>query len=169
MSLIRGEGSWAVRANRRITVSNPTRQPKLAQKLRVRSETFADHYSQARQFYISQTPVEQQHIAASFTFELSKVETPAIRSRMVAHLLNVDKSLAEAVGSELGLQSMPKPAEPARAPRTDLKALRSLSISLNCPRKFTGRKLEFWSRMASRAGCSKRYGVRSKKRAPHLK
>ena len=113
----------------------------VGEKLRVRSETFSDHYSQARQFYISQTPVEQQHIADSFTFELSKVETPAIRSRMVAHLLNVDKSLAEAVGSELGLQSMPKPAEPARAPRTDLKALRSLSISLNCPRKFTGRKV----------------------------
>jgi catalase len=111
------------------------------EKLRVRSETFADHYSQARQFYISQTPVEQQHIADSFTFELSKVETAAIRSRMVAHLLNVDKGLAETVGNALGLQSMPKPAEPARAPLTDLKALRSLSISLNCPRKFTGRKV----------------------------
>ena len=112
-----------------------------AEKLRVRSETFADHYSQARQFYISQTPIEQQHIADSFTFELGKVETPAIRSRMVAHLLNVDKGLAQTVGNALGLQAMPKPAEPARAPLTDLKALRSLSILLNCPRKFTGRKV----------------------------
>src|SRR5689334_14204214 len=51
------------------------------QKQRVRSETFADHYSQARQFYLSQTPIEQTHIAAAFTFELSKVETPAIRAR----------------------------------------------------------------------------------------
>jgi catalase len=51
-------------------------------KRRIRSETFADHYSQARQFYLSQTPVEQSHIAAAFTFELSKVETPAIRARM---------------------------------------------------------------------------------------
>ena len=111
------------------------------EKLRVRSETFADHYSQARQFYISQAPIEQQHIADSFTFELSKVETPAIRSRMVAHLLNVDKGLAETVSNALGLPAMPKAAEPARAPLTDLKALRSLSISLNCPSKFTGRKV----------------------------
>ena len=44
---------------------------------------FADHYSQARQFYISQTEVEQTHIADAFVFELSKVETPAIRARMV--------------------------------------------------------------------------------------
>ena len=44
-------------------------------KLRVRSETFADHYSQARQFYLSQTEVEQKHIADALTFELSKVET----------------------------------------------------------------------------------------------
>ena len=82
-------------------------------KVRVRSETFADHYSQARQFYISQTPIEQEHIAASFTFELSKVETPAIRSRMVADLLNVDKELAMKVSEELRLPELPKAAETA--------------------------------------------------------
>ncbi len=42
-------------------------------KVRVRSETFADHYSQARQFYVSQTPIEQTHIANALVFELSKV------------------------------------------------------------------------------------------------
>src|SRR5688572_8137116 len=60
-------------------------------KLRERSETFADHYSQARQFYKSQTPTEQNHVANGLVFELSKVETPAIRTRMVAHLLNIDQ------------------------------------------------------------------------------
>jgi catalase len=64
-------------------------------KARIRSETFADHYSQARQFYVSQTATEQKHIASAFTFELSKVETPAIRARMVAHLRNVDEDLAK--------------------------------------------------------------------------
>jgi catalase len=63
-------------------------------KLRIRSESFADHYSQARQFYISQTPLEQTHIADSFVFELSKVERPEIRSRIVSHLFNVDDGLA---------------------------------------------------------------------------
>src|SRR3546814_4005959 len=54
------------------------------EKRRIRAESFADHYSQARQFYISQTEVERGHIAAALTFELSKVETPAIRARMVS-------------------------------------------------------------------------------------
>ena len=51
-------------------------------KLRLRAESFADHYSQARQFYVSQTPVEQTHIKDAFVFELSKIETPAIRARV---------------------------------------------------------------------------------------
>ena len=63
-------------------------------KQRIRAESFADHYSQARQFYISQTPPEQAHIAAALTFELSKVKTPVIRERMVSHLLNIDDGLA---------------------------------------------------------------------------
>src|SRR5690606_34456906 len=61
------------------------------QKVRLRAESFADHYSQARQFFISQTIVEQRHIAMALTFELSKVETPVIRERMVSHLLNIDE------------------------------------------------------------------------------
>ena len=111
------------------------------QKLRTRPDSFADHYSQARQFYVSQTPIEQEHIAASFAFELSKVETPAIRSRMVAHLLNVEKGLAETVASALGLQTMPKSAEAARPTRPDLKASPSLSIIRNPLDSFEGRKV----------------------------
>jgi catalase len=110
-------------------------------KLRVRSETFADHYSQARQFYISQTTIEQNHIAASFIFELSKVEEPSIRARMVSHLMNVHDELAEKVASGLGLDKLPKRAEPAKTPRTDLKASAALSILKNGPEKFEGRKV----------------------------
>ena len=47
----------------------------------------ADHYSQARQFFISQTSYEQAHIASALVFELSKVEHLHIRVAMVAHLL----------------------------------------------------------------------------------
>jgi catalase len=65
------------------------------QKQRIRSESFADHYSQARQFYISQTPTEQTHIVSALVFELSKVERPDIRSRVVSHLLNIDNDLAQ--------------------------------------------------------------------------
>lgn len=110
-------------------------------KARVRSDTFTDHYSQARQFYISQTPIEQGHIAASFTFELSKVERPDIRSRIVAHLMNVDTGLAEKVANDLGLKGMPNKAEAAKATRTDLKPSKALSILLNAHETFEGRKV----------------------------
>jgi catalase len=68
-------------------------------RVRVRPESFADHHSQARQFYISQTKVEQTHIAAALVFELSKVEEPAIRERVVSHLPNIDPGLAEQVAA----------------------------------------------------------------------
>jgi catalase len=110
-------------------------------KQRVRSETFADHYSQARQFYISQTEVERTHIAAAFSFELSKVENPAIRARMVSHLLNVDEGLAATVAERLRLKSMPSPAAAARPTRADLKSSPALSILLNGPSTFKGRKV----------------------------
>ena len=83
--------------------------------MRLRAESFADHYSQARQFFNSQTVPEQRHIAMALTFELSKVETPVIRERMVAHLLNIDDGLAETVADKLGMKTLPKPADAAVA------------------------------------------------------
>ncbi|WP_027059868.1 catalase [Mesorhizobium loti] len=110
-------------------------------KARLRSETFADHYSQARQFYISQQPVEQGHIAAALTFELSKVQTPVIRERIVSHLLNIDDGLAAKVADALGLKTMPKPADAAVPTRRDLAPSDALSILKNGPGRFEGRKL----------------------------
>lgn len=111
------------------------------EKRRLRSESFADHYSQARQFYISQTDVEQQHIAAALTFELSKVKTPVIRERMVSHLLNIDESLGNKVAEKLGLREMPEPADAAVATRMDLEPSPALSIIAKGPKRFEGRKL----------------------------
>ena len=110
-------------------------------KLRMRSASFADHYSQARQFYISQTEPEQQHIADALTFELSKVETLAIRTRVVSHLLNIDTDLAERVAYGLRLKEMPKPADAARPTQEHLQKSPALSILLNGPTSFTGRKV----------------------------
>ena len=109
--------------------------------MRLRPESFADHYSQARQFFISQTPPEQRHIANALTFELSKVETPVIRERMVSHLFNIDETLAHTVAAKLGLKTMPKPAEAAVQTRQDLEPSPALSIVLNGPKRFEGRKL----------------------------
>ncbi|WP_165251490.1 catalase [Paludisphaera soli] len=110
-------------------------------KLRARPETFSDHYSQARQFYISQTDIEKAHIANAITFELSKVETPAIRSRVVAHLLNIDKGLAETVARQIRLKEMPKPADALKPTRQDLPPSKALSIVQNGPKSFAGRKV----------------------------
>lgn len=111
------------------------------QKVRERSETFSDHYSQARQFYISQTKTEQEHIANSLVFELSKVETQIIRERLVSHLPHIDRELAEQVTKGLGLQGPVKPAAAARETRMDLKPSKALSIIENGPKSLAGRKV----------------------------
>ncbi len=110
-------------------------------KERARSPSFADHYSQARQFYISQTPNEQFHLANALVFELSKVNTMTIREKMVGHLLNIDRGLAEKVIEGLGLTSIPTAATPAKPVNTTLPKSPTLSILLNGPEKFQGRKL----------------------------
>jgi catalase len=110
-------------------------------KGRLRPESFADHYSQARQFYISQTPIEQKHIGDALTFELSKCERPDIRARMVSHLLNIAPDLAQAVANGLGLAELPQPAKAARPTRQDLPPSDALSIVKRGPGAFEGRKL----------------------------
>lgn len=111
------------------------------EKMRVRSPSFADHYSQARQFYISQTALEQKHIADALIFELSKVERLAIRERMVSHLLNIDKGLAFKVSKGLRLAHIPKPMKAATPTLMSLKKSKALSIQLNGPVNFAGRKI----------------------------
>ena len=110
-------------------------------KQRMRPESFADHYSQARQFYVSQTPIEQKHIGDALTFELSKVERPDIRARMVSHLLNIDSSLAATVANGLGIVDLPAAAKAAQPTREDLEPSPALSIVQRGPQSFAGRKL----------------------------
>jgi catalase len=119
------------------TFANPEEGP----KVRLRPESFADHYSQARQFFISQTATEQRHIVMALTFELSKCENPVIRERMVSHLLNIDETLGATVADKLGIKKLPKPADAAVPPRDDLPASPALSIIKNGPESFAGRKV----------------------------
>jgi catalase len=110
-------------------------------KIRQRSESFADHYSQARQFYISQTKSEQGHIADALIFELSKVEKPAIRVRLVSHLPHIDPKLAARVAKGLGLGEKVQAVSAAKEPLTNLKPSKALSIVRNGPNSFAGRKV----------------------------
>ena len=111
------------------------------EKIRLRSESFADYYNQANLFYKSQTPVEQKHIQAALAFELSKVSTHAIQARVISHLLNIDRQLAKHVAYQLGLSPIPKPAPVFCAKRKNQTCTPSLSIFLNNPNTFKGRKL----------------------------
>jgi len=113
--------------------------PVADKKQRIRAETFSDHYSQARQFYRSQTPIEQKHIGDALVFELSKCVRVDIRARSVSHLIHIDPDLAATVADGLGM-AVPPPAKAAREP-VDLPTSPALSILLNGPATFKGRKV----------------------------
>lgn len=82
-------------------------------KGRVRPESFADHYSQARMFFRSQSALEQAHIASALVFELSKVQTPHVRSAVVSQLRVIDEELGQRVAKGLGLSPVPDAVQPA--------------------------------------------------------
>ncbi len=79
------------------------RQSLEGSKVRQRSDSFADHFTQARLFFNSQTAAEQDHIISALSFELSKVKDVSVRTRELAILHQIDKKLAKEVGSNLGL------------------------------------------------------------------
>ena len=99
-------------------------------KVRAKPEKFADHYTQAKLFFESQTPVEQDHIANAFRFELSKVTVPAVRERMVAGLLHVSEWLAKKVATGLGIDPLPQPLPLALAQPEPPEVERSPALSL---------------------------------------
>ncbi len=105
-------------------------EPVAEDKVRGKPERFAEHYLQATLFYESQSDVEKRHIAAAFRFELSKVQVPAIRERMVAGLCNVSEDLARAVADGLGFGELPKPLPRvlARSPRPEITHSPALSL-----------------------------------------
>jgi len=108
-------------------------------KLRVRAESFADHYSQPRMFWKSQTASEQAHIASAITFELSKVGLEHVRRRLLSHLRHVDEELAGRVAKGLAME-LPAPAKPARPP-LDLDPSDALSIQKKWHATLQGRKV----------------------------
>ena len=101
-----------------------------AAKVRAKPEKFADHYTQARLFFDSQTPVEQDHIANAFRFELSKLTVPAIRERTVAMLRNASEVLAKKVATGLGMDPMPEALPVALPNPTPPEVKKSPALSL---------------------------------------
>lgn len=73
-------------------------------KIRARSDSFKDHFSQAKMFYNSMSPVEQQHIIDAFSFELSKVKSKDIRQQVVDMMGNVNKNMMTEVATNIGVK-----------------------------------------------------------------
>ncbi|MDN5864572.1 MAG: catalase, partial [Gammaproteobacteria bacterium] len=94
---------------------------------RARAASFADYYSQPRLFWRSQSEYEQTHVVSAFVFELSQVETPQVRERVVALLRHIDESLARRVADGLGLTELPE-APPTQTPAIDMDPSPALQI-----------------------------------------
>lgn len=114
------------------------------QKIKQRSPSFGDHYSQATLFYNSLSEPEQRHLFEAFLFELGKVETMHIRERMVGHIAKVDRQLAERVAAGIGVK-VPKVEDAQLNARLEGKRSveRSPSLSMNNTAKSSvkGRKV----------------------------
>ena len=108
-------------------------------KVRLRAETFADHYSHARLFYRSQTEIEQAHLASALVFELSKCELGHVRNRILGNLRNVDEALATRVAAGLAMPLATK-ASAAVEPK-DMAASPALRIVGKYPETLKGRSV----------------------------
>lgn len=104
-------------------------QPIADDKVRGKPEKFADHYTQATLFWNSQSAIEKAHIIRGFRFELTKVQVPAVRERVLSMIANVDAELVKAVAQGLGLtvpKAMPKALAKLAKPEVSVSAALSL-------------------------------------------
>ncbi len=109
-------------------------------KVRKRSDTFADHFSQAGLFYASLTPAEQRHLTRALQFELGKVERPAIRQAVADHLAKIDTDLAREVAQAIGVTE-PAPTTKPSNPDLGISIAPSLSIELRPRTSIVTRKV----------------------------
>jgi catalase len=102
-------------------------------RVRVRAQSFSDHYSQATMFWESMSAVEQDHIVGAFSFELGKCVHEEIKDRMLANLANVSPVLVERVAANLGKSA------PAGDPTNEVAASAALSLIPSEPAPIAGR------------------------------
>jgi catalase len=98
------------------------------QKVRVRSDSFGDHFSQARMFLRSQSAAERRHLRDACRFELAKVERLAIRERVVALFREIDEDFATEVATAIGVgvprgQTSTRPSKSESSPVESSEAL----------------------------------------------
>ncbi|WP_343834720.1 catalase, partial [Bacillus horti] len=86
-----------------------------AHKVRARSDSFKDHFSQAAMFWNSMSKPEQEHIVSAFSFELGKLERESIQKAVVDMFANVNYDMASRVAEAVGVQAPEKKPEPSTA------------------------------------------------------
>ncbi|MGO1966783.1 MAG: catalase [Moraxellaceae bacterium] len=136
-------------------------------KGRVRAESFADHYSQPRMFYRSQTPTEQAHIATAYAFELGKVDTAHVRARMLGHLIHIDEDLANRVATALGME-LPEPADDA-VPVLDIATSKAVQTIGLTPDSLKGRLIGILVAEGSNGSEIKKFEDAAKERGASVK
>ncbi len=111
-------------------------------KIRERSPSFGEYYAHPRLFWLSQTPIEQQHIIDAFSFELGKVARAYIRERVVDQLAHIDVTLAQGVAHNLGFELTHEQTQ--IAPPPDVNGLKKIRRSA-CMRCQTAMLKAVWS------------------------
>lgn len=108
-----------------------------AHKVRARSESFKDHYSQAKMFYNSLSKPEKEHLIDGFAFELGKCKHDFVKENAVNNINHVDKELATTIAKRIGVRPPSEDVEvksgkksPALSMENTVKKLETLSVVL---------------------------------------
>ncbi|MDD4413955.1 MAG: catalase [Oscillospiraceae bacterium] len=105
-------------------------------KIRARSESFNDHFSQATLFWNSMSPPERQHIIDAFAFEAGKVKDKNVKQRLVDMFTNVDLELAKAIAYKIGATapttggSTVTKSSPALSQQNTIKTARTRKVAV---------------------------------------
>ncbi|MGZ5050124.1 MAG: catalase [Methylobacter sp.] len=118
-------------------------EPIEGEKQRARSDSFADHFSQAALFWRSQSVWEKDHIVEAFSFELGKVEVEMVRERMITLLAEIDPALSFRVAEKLGMAVGLSPPSGGAEKKNSGKVESEPTLSIANSRKDTvfGRKI----------------------------
>ena len=118
-------------------------------KIQARSQSFKDHFSQARLFWNSMTPPEKQHIIDAFSFEVGKVKSKDVKQQVVDMFANVDRAFAITIADAVGVnppvdvdESTVTETSPALSQETTVKLPNTRKIALLIGNNFDGEEVK---------------------------
>ncbi|MEK4082599.1 catalase [Psychrobacillus sp. FSL K6-1415] len=138
--------------------------------IQARSESFKDHFSQARLFWNSMSPPEKQHIIDAFSFEVGKVNSRDVRQQVVDMFVQVDQAMANTIADNLGVnrptgeQSQVTASSPALSQANTIKVPQTLKVAVLIGNGFNLPEVEMTIKTLRRYGVdytivSEKFGV----------